>query len=794
MAKTAGTAWGIDLGNSALKAIKVTLGEDDKVEVLDYAVIEHESILTSPEITPGQRTELIEKALEKFTEEHDLAGNAVVVGVPGHSSFARFAKLPPVEKKRIPDMVRYEAQQQIPFDINDVEWDWQVLSESDDAQEIEIGIFAIKSDIVKRALQPYSNSDIMIDTVQMGPMALFNFLTFDKSEVSDSKDAIILIDIGAENTDLIISNKGKVWQRSIKIGGNHFTAAVQKSFKLSFQKAEGIKRTANTSKYARQIFQAMRPVFSDLAAEIQRSLGFYSSGNRDTQFGEAYAMGNAIKLPGLLKFLQQSLSLPIKRMDNFDLATTSSEVSVAEFSGHIPSMSTAYGLALQGLDLGKMKGNLLPREIIRQTQWKRKHKWFIAACACMAIAAIGGLVKAMSAKGDINEAKFVINQISTSVSKVNQSAAVKSEAINNVEEIKKTIDEHKQIYEDRSLVQKLYKSLVDSLPSEVHNPDQANLYSAYNSGDRDAVMEMPRGDRKQVFISGVHIVYTDDLTQDFDTILSSGSASAAGSPAAAVAVDRGRGMMDRGGVGAMRGVPVARPGMPVVSRGGAGNAVGAGAAGGAAAADTKKAGFVLVLEGSTPHKNNLQYLNPPTAGIDRSNWGFFTRLYYLGKTDEEIKKILEEKNKSDIAIPSSEYQVAQSTESAALPFESFIGSQELKMYFDTDEGAQISGNRNTNQPSGIGIVKPSDKPTANAGLGMRDFRGGIGAGAGGGTNQQLPQLVDPFTQEVISTEYKEDLNKEIVLENGKPITVDHDYWFRVKLKIALKDSGEPAAN
>ena len=99
----------------------------------------------------------------------------------------------------------------------------------------------------------------MINKVQMGPMALFNFLSFDKTELTQAENAVIIIDIGAENTDLIISNKGKLWQRSIKIGGNHFTAAVQKSFKLSFQKAENIKRTANTSKYARQIFQAMRP-------------------------------------------------------------------------------------------------------------------------------------------------------------------------------------------------------------------------------------------------------------------------------------------------------------------------------------------------------------------------------------------------------------------------------------------------------------------------------------------------------------------------------------------------------
>ncbi len=774
MAKTAGTAWGIDLGNSALKAIKIGFGENDYVEVLDYAVMEHESILTSPELTPGQRTELIEKALGKFSEDHDLSGSAIVVGVPGQSSFARFAKLPPVDKKRIPDMVRYEAQQQIPFDINDVEWDWQVLTENEDAQELEIGIFAIKSDIIKRGLLPYSKSDIMINTVQIGPMALFNFLSFDKSEVLDSREAVILLDIGAENTDLIISNKGRVWQRSIKIGGNHFTAAVQKSFKLGFQKAESIKRTANTSKYARQIFQAMRPVFSDLAAEIQRSLGFYTSNNRDTQFGEAYAMGNAIKLPGLLKFLQQSLSLPIKRMDSFELAKPEESVSVAEFTGHIPCMATAYGLALQGLDLGKMKGNLLPREIIRQTQWKRKQKWFIAACACIAIAGLAGFGKAMAGKSDISQAKSILSEISRDISRVNESAATKSEILSNIEAINSTIGEHKKLYENRTLVQELYKALISVVPSEEHNPEQSALYQAYNAGDRDAVMSIPRGERKQVFISGMQIVYTDDLTKDFSTILGSGTMGmgagrqAADPRAAATSfVDpRAGGFVDpRAGLA---------PGVPMMTATATAAVV-------EAEGDPVKPGFVLIIEGSTPHKNNLEYLNPPNAGIDRSKWGFFTRLYYLGKTDEQIKQMLEAKNSSTVAIPENEYQARQNQLYSGLPFESFIGSQELKNYFDTDEGAQISGNPNSNQPSGIGILKQSETVRSNVGD-PRAMAGGLMTGS----NQQLPQLLDPFTQEVISTEYKENNRKEIILENGKPITVDHDYWFRIKLKVALK--------
>ena len=99
---------------------------------------------------------------------------------------------------------------------------------------------------------------------------------------SDSQ-ATVVLNIGAENTDLVVCTKSAVWQRCILIGGNAFTKAIADTFKLDFEKAEKLKRTAPVSKYARQILQAMRPVFTDLASEVQRSLGFYNSSNPNTK-------------------------------------------------------------------------------------------------------------------------------------------------------------------------------------------------------------------------------------------------------------------------------------------------------------------------------------------------------------------------------------------------------------------------------------------------------------------------------------------------------------------------------
>ena len=118
---------------------------------------------------------------------------------------------------------------------------------------------------------------------------------------------VVLIDIGCENTDLVVCTKSTVWQRCIPMGGNAFTKAVADAFRLNFDKAEKLKRTAAMSKYARQIFQAMRPVFTDLASEIQRSLGFYTSSNAGVKLTKVIAMGGGTKMRGLLQYLQQTL-------------------------------------------------------------------------------------------------------------------------------------------------------------------------------------------------------------------------------------------------------------------------------------------------------------------------------------------------------------------------------------------------------------------------------------------------------------------------------------------------------
>ncbi len=370
------TVWGIDIGQCALKALKLR-DVQGQLEVEDFEVVQHPVILSGPEV---DRDQLIKDALQRFMAGHNTAGSEVVISVPGQASFSRFVKLPPVETKRIPDIVRFEAEQQIPFPINEVIWRYQTFRDPD-SPDVEVGIFAMKRSDVAETLHHFHEVTLPVDIVQVAPLGLYNFMIHD--EQFDDEGATILADVGADKTDLVVADKGRIWTRTIQIGGNNFTEALVRTFKLSFEKAEELKLSAATSKYARQIFQAMRPVFADLVQEIQRSIGFYTSLHRESRFKKLVGLGNGFRLPGLQKFIEQNLNVNVVRVDTYNKLTLSSSVNAPVFHENTPSLAVAYGLALQGLGKGTISTNLLPGEIVRHRLWKKKRPYFVAAAVVL---------------------------------------------------------------------------------------------------------------------------------------------------------------------------------------------------------------------------------------------------------------------------------------------------------------------------------------------------------------------------------------------------------------------------
>jgi type IV pilus assembly protein PilM len=396
--------WGIDLGQCGLKALRLEK-IDGQVTATAFDYVEHPKILSQPDADPDQ---LIREALEKFLSRNDLRGDMVSISVPGQSGLARFVKLPPVEEKKINDIVRFEAKQQIPFPLDEVVWDFQKIGEGTVtdgfALDTEIGLFAMKRDLVSRYLQHFKEVGVEIHFVQMAPLALCNFVAFELlgkatvdgeqeagEEAAGKKQCVVALDIGADSSNLVITDGGRViWQRPIPLGGNHFTRALTKDLKLTFAKAEHVKRTAVKSPDLRKILAALKPVLNDFVSEVQRSLGYFTNTHRDAQVKYMIGLGNAFRLPGLQKYLQEKLQLEVRKLQRVQRLAGESVTAAPQLVENLPSFAVAYGLALQGLDEGKVRTNLLPHEIRFERLVRAKKPWAAAAAAALVLA-VGSL-------------------------------------------------------------------------------------------------------------------------------------------------------------------------------------------------------------------------------------------------------------------------------------------------------------------------------------------------------------------------------------------------------------------
>jgi type IV pilus assembly protein PilM len=371
--------WGIELGAGAIKALKL-VRDGERLTVADFLVVPHKRPLSAPDVN---EQDAMRVAIGELVAQRDLSKATVAISVPGHASFARFAKLPPVEPKKVPEIVKFEAAQQIPFPIDDVEWDYQIFA-NEDEPDVEVGIFAVTRERVMEKLDLCADVRLRPDCLALSPVALFNAVAYDL-RLDNTSPGTVIIDVGTIATDLIVIDSGRVWIRTFPMGGHAFTEAIESSFKLNYAKAEKLKREADTSKYKRQIFQAMRPAFADFGQEVQRSLQYYRQLHPASEITQVIGVGSTFRLPGLRKFLSQQLQLEVKRLEQFNMLNVEGP-QAAEFQSAAVTLGTAYGLALQGLGLATIDANLIPVQVVREAMWKRKAPWF-AAAAGIALAA-----------------------------------------------------------------------------------------------------------------------------------------------------------------------------------------------------------------------------------------------------------------------------------------------------------------------------------------------------------------------------------------------------------------------
>jgi type IV pilus assembly protein PilM len=389
--------WGLEIGQAGLKALRLQPVEGaGKAVATNFDYVPHAKILSQPDAVPD---ELIASALDTFLSRNDVRSDVVAISVPGQNALARFIQLPPVEQGKVAQIVTYEAKQQIPFPLEDVIWDYQTLGGSSEESgyllEAEVGLFAMKRDLVMQQLKPLADRKVEVELIQVAPLALYNFLCYDRLKIRPGEpftpgdDYTVVCEMGTDTTILVVTNGSKIWIRNVPIGGNHFTRALVKDMKLTFAKAEHLKNNATKSPDPKAVFQAMRPVFNDYVAEIQRSIGYFSSVNRSAKIVKVLGVGNGFKLAGLQKFLQQNLQYPVERVERFESLVGEKVLSDDVFRENILGFIVPYGLAVQAMGQTTIHTTLLPPEIATARKIRQKKPWAaLTAAALMGVLAL----------------------------------------------------------------------------------------------------------------------------------------------------------------------------------------------------------------------------------------------------------------------------------------------------------------------------------------------------------------------------------------------------------------------
>ncbi|MCB1196507.1 pilus assembly protein PilM, partial [bacterium] len=227
---------GLDIGYDSIKVIE--LKRDKAGLVATNCVIEP----IEYDDVKNYSEEKVAEAIARALKNPSIKDSSVVVSLSGQSVFTRFIKFPTLDRSKIDQIVQFEAQQQVPFPIDDVIWDYQLLGDwatIDDIDEASVALVASKKEVITGLLENFESLKMDIEYIDIAPFALCNCIKFNEPALDG---CTLVLDIGAKSTDMLVMEKDTVWLRNIPIGGIAMTQAVQKEFKVTFKEAEFLKK------------------------------------------------------------------------------------------------------------------------------------------------------------------------------------------------------------------------------------------------------------------------------------------------------------------------------------------------------------------------------------------------------------------------------------------------------------------------------------------------------------------------------------------------------------------------
>ncbi len=380
----------VDFGAGSLKLAEFETNEAGGLSLKSF-VIKPLGLEGSVDAT---REAVILKALQETLAENSIKGKTVNVCAPGFHVFSKFVKLPPVDATKVTQIIQYEAQQNVPFPLAEVVWDYQILG-SAPGGELEVLLVAVKSDVVEGLFRIAAQAKLKLNLCDASPAALCNAFRYN---YGDLEECAMLLDIGAKTSNLLFFEKGKVFSRSINLGANAITQDFANEAKLKFDDAEKIKIAEGfvslggayeepENQHQAAISKIARQFMTRLHIQVNSTLQFYRGQQGGAAPARLFLSGGASIMPYTAQFFAEKLNIPVEYFNPLRNIQIDPAVNLEELARVAHSLGEVVGLGLRNLAHCPVEMNLMPESTLRWQAFNEKKPYFIATVFSLVLVA-----------------------------------------------------------------------------------------------------------------------------------------------------------------------------------------------------------------------------------------------------------------------------------------------------------------------------------------------------------------------------------------------------------------------
>ncbi len=337
---------GLDIGASSIKAVQLMADRGwHELVRLGIAPLHPETIVDGVIMDSGT----VISAIQQILTENQIKTKDVVVAVSGHSVIVKKIKVARMKPDELEEAIAFEAEQYVPYAIEDVNLDFQVLeTPGEEAGEMDVLLVAVKKDIINDYLSIISTAGLSAVVVDVDAFALQN--AFEIAYEVDRNQVVGLVNLGAAVMNINILRGGvSEFTRDSALGGNRYTESIQKILGLSYEQAENLKLGG---KVDGRTFEDARPaiemVNTELAGEIRRSFDFFRSSSPSDTIHRVVLSGGSARLQGLVEYLSESLEIPCELANPLrNVKADPKKFDPAYLEVIAPQLAVSVGLALR---------------------------------------------------------------------------------------------------------------------------------------------------------------------------------------------------------------------------------------------------------------------------------------------------------------------------------------------------------------------------------------------------------------------------------------------------------------